>query len=203
MLVDGGDRVGAVQAMNDRFHSVEQIAFGFQGAVDGMRQHFGVGGGVERVARIRQLRLEPFVIFDDAVVDQREPAARHHGVGVFLGRYAVGGPARVRDAEHATWRRCAHLVDQGLDLADTANAVDAVVAQQRNTGGVIAAVFQAPQAFDQNRGDVSFGDGADNSAHGDVLAVGWPRPSGSATDGPGVYCGVGSFLGLRQPGIDF
>jgi hypothetical protein len=40
---------------------------------------------------------------------------------------------------------------------------------QGHAAGIIAAVFEALQAFDENRGDVALGDGSDNATHGTNL----------------------------------
>ena len=62
--------------------------------------------------------------------------------------------------------RCLRLVQLG-DLAGTAQArqLPAVV-DHGDTGAVIAAVFQALEAFEQDGGDIAFGDGANDATHG-------------------------------------
>ena len=56
---------------------------------------------------------------------------------------------------------------QHSDLADGAQAAQVPGGiEDRDAGGVVAAVFEAPQAFDQNGNDVSISDRADDSAHG-------------------------------------
>src|SRR5207237_8404600 len=63
-------------------------------------QHFGVSLAGERVPLLGEELLQRRVIFDDAVVNQRD-AAGVVGVrvGVDLGRRAVGGPAGVGHAD--------------------------------------------------------------------------------------------------------
>jgi len=63
------------------------------------------------------------------------------------------------------------LTGQGLfQFADFAWATHALelarVAEDRHAGTVIATVFQALEAFEQNGGNVSFSDCAYNSTHG-------------------------------------
>ena len=67
-----------------------------------MREHFGVGVGLELVSGREQLLLERVVIFDDAVVDDGDFAGLiEMRMGILVGRRAVRGPARVADAEVA------------------------------------------------------------------------------------------------------
>ena len=40
---------------------------------DEMRQHLGIGGGLEGVARLGIALLEPFEVFNHTVVDDRDP----------------------------------------------------------------------------------------------------------------------------------
>src|SRR2546422_7148892 len=69
---------------------------------DQMREHFGVGGGVELVSGLEQAFLEPVEILNHTVMDDRDPAASVQvRVRVFVRRGAVGGPARVADAQLA------------------------------------------------------------------------------------------------------
>ncbi|MNT73015.1 hypothetical protein D3C72_2116710 [compost metagenome] len=74
------------------------------------------------------------------------------------------------DAE-ATGQRL--VVQRGLQFADLAHPTAAfelaLFIQQRHTGAVVAAVFQAFQAFHQHGGDVAFGDGAYNATHSLLL----------------------------------
>src|SRR5690554_3102125 len=111
-------------------------------------------------------------------------------MGVALGGFAVGGPAGVSDAQMAVDWVGFKGVFQFDDLADCAGAFYAVArGEDGDAGGVVAAVFEAAQAFNEDGGDVAFGDGADDSAHGlgcpgclliicstqSVWTVGFPR----------------------------
>jgi hypothetical protein len=128
---------------------------------------FGVGFGGEGVTGGAQLLAQFGVVLDDAVVDDRHALAAHVGMGVALGGDAVGGPAGVGDAEAAGER---FVVQAGLEFADLAHGADAldvaVVHAHGDTGGVVTAIFQAPQALHQDGDDVALSDGSDNSAHG-------------------------------------
>ncbi|MNN99761.1 hypothetical protein D3C81_2194900 [compost metagenome] len=56
---------------------------------------------------------------------------------------------------------------QFADLARAATAFQlAFAAEERYAGAVIATVFEALEALDQDRGDITLGDGANDSTHG-------------------------------------
>ena len=125
----------------------------------------------ELVALGDELVLEGEVVFDDAVVDDDEGAgAVAVGVGVFFGGAAVGGPAGVADAEGAVDGACRRGRLRGCGAcrgrggARGGRALGA--AGDGDAGGVVAAVFEAAKAFNDD-GDGRLGtDVTDDSAHG-------------------------------------
>lgn len=163
---DHGQAVGAVQFLDRGLEGGGQVAVVLEFMVEQVGNDFGVGVRSEYVAQALELFAQHFVVFDDAVV--------HHGqvtgevrMGVTLARCAVGGPAGVGNTQ-ATHQR---LTGQGLvQFADFTRATHALklagVGENRHTGAVIAAVFEALEAFDQDRGNVTFGNCANNSTHG-------------------------------------
>ena len=68
-----------------------------------MREHFGVGVGAKlRISAADELILERLIIFNDAVVNQRQfPARVKMGMRVFVIDFAMRRPARVTDAQRA------------------------------------------------------------------------------------------------------
>jgi hypothetical protein len=70
----------------------------------------------------------------------------------------------VGDTQRPTsgWQRAA---SSSLTLPDDAALELAGVGEDRHTGAVIAAVFQALEAFDQDGGDIAFGNCANDSTH--------------------------------------
>ena len=85
-------------------------------------------------------------------------------------RGAVRGPARVGDAGAAL-----HVVgvDAGGQLGHArgaARAAQPAVLVDRDAARVVAAVFEPPQALDQDRNDVAGADRADDAAHGRSLS---------------------------------
>ena len=135
---------------------------------DEVGDDFGVGFGDELVAFGDEGVLEGEVVFDDAVVDDDESAAAVAvGVGVFFGGAAVGGPAGVADAEGAVERG---VGDDGFEVAELAGGAaegEAFGASgYGDAGGVVAAVFEAAQAFNDDGDDGLGTNVTDNSTHG-------------------------------------
>jgi len=67
-------------------------------------------------------------------------------VGVGVGRTAVGGPARVTDAEGARRRALLELVFEALELALTANHPTLTGVPHRDAGRVVAAILEAAES---------------------------------------------------------
>ena len=112
------------------------------------------------------------VVLDDAVEDDRElgRVAAGERVRVLLGDAAVRRPARVAEA-----RRRGRAVRSGaglqvLERADGADVVEPVVLEERDPGGVVAAVLQALEAMEQERLALTRSDVSDDPAHGLVLS---------------------------------
>src|SRR5918993_732606 len=131
--------------------------------MDQMRNHLGVGIGGELIARRLKLRANRRVVLDDAVVHHRDAAADMR-MGIALGGHAVRRPARVADADHALELL---LVGQLLELRHAparAQAFEAAI-DDGDACGVVAAVLEAAQTFQQDRDDVAPRYRGDDSAH--------------------------------------
>ena len=151
--------------------------------MDAVRDDLGVGLRGELVAGPLELVAELLVVLDDAVVHDRDAVARDVRVGVALVRHAVRRPARVRDAEVAGSRVGGQRLGQLRDLADRAQARDLGAAVQHGDAGrVIAAVFEALQALDQDRDDVPVSDRSDDSAHVAAILTRRPVPGPEPTE---------------------
>ena len=147
-------------------------------ALDQMRDDLGVGFGLELVSLRLELVLQLEIVLDDAVVHDDDAAgAVAVRVRVLFGRPAVGGPARVADAVEPVDRFVVDGVLEVDELARRAAQLDALRADQRDAGGVVAAVFHAPQPVDQHRDDRLRADVSDDSAHSDPLSL--LRPTSS------------------------
>ena len=77
--------------------------------------------------------------------------AREDRVRVVGDRRAVRRPARVRDARDAFEMRLAHLLVEIGDARDAARAPRLAVAEHGDAARIVAAIFEAPQSFDQDR----------------------------------------------------
>ena len=165
-FADYRQRVGALELGHGGAHGLEEIFLRGEMEVHAVRDHFGVGFGGEGVAGLLELFAQLFVVLDDAVVNDREAAERDVRMRVALGRDAVRGPARVRDADLAVRGVGFDRVLEHLDLADGAQALELGGAVEHgDAGGVVAAVFEAAQPLHQDRDDVALSDGSDDAAH--------------------------------------
>ncbi len=86
---------------------------------------------------------------------------------VVLGRLAMGGPARVSNAEMTTERRRLQFCFQVFQLALGAAALQMRALQRRNTGRIVAAIFEALERIDQLIGNRPYPKNPDNAAHAD------------------------------------
>ncbi len=137
-----------------------------------MGDDFGVGFGDELVSLGGQLPLEIEVVFNDAIVHNDDAAgAVAMGMGVFFSGAAVGSPARVADAERAGERMLAQDFFEILKLAGSAAdfKYGAAGAADCDACGIVAAIFQAPEALKNDRDYLLFADVPDDSAHGMIL----------------------------------
>ena len=146
-------------------HGLFQIAL--EVLLDQVRDDLGVGLGLENVAFVLQLLLERQIVFDDAVVHHHDVAlAIAVRVRVLFGGTAVRGPARVADAEGAIHRVHPDGFFQIAQLAlGAANGELLVIAVDREARGIISAVFQALQAFQNDRNGAMGTNIADNATH--------------------------------------
>ena len=191
VAAEHGDGEGAAQPRHGALHRLEQVAVVV--AVDQVGDDLGVGLGDEDVAGGLQLGAQLVVVLDDPVVHQADPAGRGDArglagigdrgprpvrevrMGVVHHRRAVRRPAGVGDAGAA-------LQMVGLDVGrqlghprGAARPAQLAVLVQGDAAGVVAAVLEAAQAFDQDRDDVARADGSDDSAHGEALRIGNAR----------------------------
>ncbi len=163
---DHRQAVGAVQLLDRRLERISQVRQALQRVVQQVDDGLGVGLRGEQVTEALEPLAQLLVVLDDAVVHHRQLLAGEVRMGVGLAGHAVGGPASMGDAQ-ATEQRLLHqrLFQRG-DLADAAAATQlAVVGVDRHAGAVVAAVFEALEALDENGTDITLGNRADNSAH--------------------------------------
>ena len=150
---DEGDAVGAFDALQRLAGRGEEVAL-----VEGrhqVRQDFGIGLRDELHAMLFKAGPQSGVVFDNAVVDERQRSAVGDvRVGVHRCGEAVGGPAGVRDAHRELpallFRQL--LFQKGVQLRHLAGLLedlDAFFALQGDSSRIIAPVFQTTQPADQ------------------------------------------------------
>src|SRR4029077_8098072 len=132
-----------------------------------VRDDLGVGFGDKLVTFLLQLFLELEIVFDNSVVDDDDLAgAIAMRVGVFLGRPAMGGPARVADAVRAFQRG---LGDDFFEIAKfTRGAADFHLARlrhNRDARGIITAVFKLAETLNDDGHNFFWPDVTSYSAH--------------------------------------
>src|ERR1700722_10329485 len=149
------------------------VAFGgeVEFVFDEVGDDLGVGFGDELVALGDEGALEGEIVFDDAVVDDDEGAgAVAVGVGVLFGGAAVGGPAGVADAVGPVEGRVGDDGFQVPELAGGSAELEGVAGSgYGDAGGVVAAVLEAAQAFNDDGDDRLRSDISDDSTHGTSL----------------------------------
>ncbi len=131
---------------------------------DQMRDDFTIGLRLEVPPLGAQFVAERLEILDDAVVNQHD-VADDVRMRIVLGRGAVGGPARMRNAAVAGQRAFGELGGKVEQLAGGAAAVELAVVDRADAGRVIAAIFEPPQPIEQAIGDRALPQDTDNSAH--------------------------------------
>ncbi len=106
------------------------------------------------------------MVLDDAVVHHRQVVTGKVRVGVALARRAVGSPAGVGDAQ-TPGQFCRPL--GAFQLGDLARAAQPLQLaggiQHGDPGAVVTTVFEALEPLEQNRTDITLGDGANDATH--------------------------------------
>ena len=153
----------AAQRLADR--ALEVGGAGGEGGGDQVRDDLGVGLRAELDAVGDQLGAQLVRVLDDPVVHDGDPAGGVRvRVRVVLGRLTVGRPARVPDARRPLepgGQPGDEVGHPALRLAD----LEAAPGDDRDTRGVVAAVLQASQPLEEDRGGVLRADVADDAAH--------------------------------------
>ena len=157
-------RKGAAQLMERLADTADGVAVIVE--VEQLRHNLGIGIGEELVAVVLdQKLLELFVVLDDAVMDDGDPASRV-GVRVDVARLAVGRPAGMTDA-CVTLRLALllHLLSQISQSALGFGDLDPAVFKHGDACGIISAIFQFCQSRYQHVCTVARSDIAYYSAH--------------------------------------
>ena len=160
------DRAGAAQLRQRQTHRLGQRPVALIVQPDQVRDHLGVGVRLELDPLRLQLGAQLAEVLDDAVLHDHQLAGEIDvRMGVALARLAVGGPARVADADVALDRRFRQPRRQVAQLADIAADGDLPILDDGDARRVIAAIFQPPQPVHDDLGRVARPDVTDNTTH--------------------------------------
>ena len=118
------------------------------------------------MAFLFELRAERQIIFDDAVVHKHQaPACVEMRMSVLVGHAAMSSPARMTDTEMAVRRICRDDLGQIGDASDGLSHFDASAVERGDACGIVAAIFETPQAIEQDRNCLCPADVTNNAAH--------------------------------------
>src|SRR3989454_2540373 len=102
-----------------------------------------------RIAVADQILFKQLIIFDHAVMHQRELAAGVKvRVRVFVGDFAVRSPACVTDTKAARKRSLCRQSCKRRDASGTFTHLQMSSIYNSDAGGVIASIFEAAQTFE-------------------------------------------------------
>ena len=132
-----------------------------------MCDDFSISFGGEFVAFFDELSLQRDIVLDDSIVyDHDSPGAIAMGMRVLFGGAAVSSPAGVADAVGSVQRLEADDFFEITQLALGATDLETVaVAAHGDAGGVVAAIFQATQPFNDDRDHALLTDVPHNATH--------------------------------------
>ena len=147
------DGIGTHHVVQGDAHGLEEVdMLALLHVFNEVGEHLRVGRRLEGETTFLQFLTEAEVVFDDAVVNQGDATRlRHMRVGVHLVGLAVGGPTGVGDADMT-----ADILgrSKGLQVGDLSfcfiNVEFVSLVEQRHAGAVVATIFEALQALDEN-----------------------------------------------------
>src|SRR3984957_14010005 len=146
--------------------------------VNTVRDDLRVGLRTDPVSVTIEFGAQRLVIFDDAVMHDREAVVRDVWVRVALAGHAVRGPTRVRDAERPMARREVERILQRLNLANRAQASQVMgIVHDGDARGVVTPILQPPQSLHEDGNDITLSDCSDDSTHAYQVLVAARRPS--------------------------
>ncbi len=130
-----------------------------------MRDHFRIGFGREAVTPLDHQLTQRLMVFNDAVMYD-DNMFRDMRVRIRFGRLAVSGPTGMSDTGAADQRMLLRSFSQLLHLAYATQASNVPLSiHHRQAGGVIAAILQTAQTFQQYLRDITLRYRANNSTH--------------------------------------
>ena len=161
---DDAERIGAVKrGRRTARRCFEPLA---RVLLDQVGHDLRVRLGAEPVAVALEQLPEVGVILDDAVVDDGDRArAVAMRMGVLVGGFAVGRPAGVGHTQLALRGLARQDALERGDLPDAPAHLETAIVDQRDTGGVVAAVLEPLEPVHQEWHGLLLADISDDSAH--------------------------------------
>ncbi len=145
-----GKPIGALHLRHRGANGLSQIQALIELIEDQVRKDFGIRFRRKDMPTRAQFLLQSEVVLDDAVVnDSHSPIGM--GMGVLVRGSAVRGPAGMPDSGGALRRLGGDAVFQVLELAVGADDRQPFAVDDRDAGGVIAAVFELFQTGNKYR----------------------------------------------------
>src|SRR5262249_26172548 len=119
-----------------------------------MREHFRVGIGSKIcVAVLNELFLQRLVIFDDPVVNERDFAGSvKMRMCVLVVYFSMRRPTGVTDSIRSGRRFLRNQFGKRGDPAGAFSCFDVIAVDDRDPGGIVAAIFEATKTVEQNWG---------------------------------------------------
>ena len=135
--------------------------------MDAIGYNLGVGFRGERVTQADQFLTQAFVIFNDAVMHQRQGFSLcDMWMGIAFTGHAMGGPSGMGNTRTAKTGAGLKRLLQSRDLAMRPHPADfSVCAQQGDPGRIVTAIFKPTQALQQDRHYIALGDRSNYSTH--------------------------------------
>src|SRR3954447_7512474 len=132
-----------------------------------MGEDLGVGFGTKGIVTVlNELLLERVVVFDDAVMNERNLAGGVVvRVRVLVIDLAVGGPPRVTDSEATARRFLRHQLGQVANSSGALPRLNIFAVDDSDSGGIVSAIFKAAEAVQEDGSRFRTTDVTDNSAH--------------------------------------
>src|SRR5947209_5907186 len=132
-----------------------------------MRDNLSISFSDESMVFLPQGVLQLEIVFDDAVMnDDHSASAIAMRVGIFFGRTAMRGPARVAHAVRAIDGVFSQDRFEVAQLAfGPANLQLVIFVNGGNAGGIVAAIFKLAQTLDDQGYDLFVSDVSDYSTH--------------------------------------
>ena len=161
---------GAFEPVERLGHRFLAQQAGVQIVGDELRHRLGIGIGSEDATRGRQLVTQFAEVLDNAVVHDGD-AVGAVGMRVDLVGHAMRRPARVTDPDEPVQGLGGDELLQIDELALGATALDMAVDQRRDTGRIVATIFEALQSLEEQRRRILLPDDTDDAAHVYVDAI--------------------------------